>query len=142
MKNQRILIRIAAVASFLLFALLSGCATAPQSDDEIVAERSQARWDAVLARDYETAYSFYSPGFRSTRSVADLEIKLRLQRIRWTNAKYRDHSCTGDSCTVRVDLTYKVSSPVPGVDSWNGFDLIEEQWVRTGGEWWYIPPKN
>lgn len=142
MKKQRILTRITAIACFLLFALLSGCATAPQTNDEIVAERVQARWDAVLARDYETAYSFYSPGFRSTRSVADLEINLRLQRVRWTNAAYRDLSCTGDSCTVRVDLTYKVGSPVPGVDTWNGFDLIEEQWVRTGGEWWYIPPKK
>lgn len=142
MKKQRIITHPAAIAGFLLFALLSGCATAPQTNDEIIAERAQARWDAVLARDYATAYTYYSPGFRSSRSVSDLEINMRLQRIRWTRATYKDHSCTGDSCTVTVDLAYQVGSPVPGVDTWKGIDRIDEQWVRTGGEWWYIPPKN
>jgi hypothetical protein len=142
MKNHPLMTRAAAIAASLVFAVLAGCATAPPSTDEIIAERAQARWDALLSRDYAAAYAYYSPGYRSTTSVTDLEIKLRLQRVRWTNAKYRDHSCDGDACTVRVDLTYQVSAPVPGVDSWKGFDLIEETWVRTGGEWWYIPPKR
>jgi hypothetical protein len=141
MNNKKMMTRVAAIAGAMVFALLAGCATvapAPTADD-IVAERAQARWDALLARDYATAYSYYSPGFRSRVSVVDLEIKIRLQRVRWTGAKYRDHTCTGDTCTVRVDVNYEVSAPVPGVSVWKSVQLIEEQWLRTGGEWWYVP---
>jgi hypothetical protein len=142
MKKHKILTRVATLGISLLLAALAGCAAAPPTTGEVIAERAQARWDSLLAKDYATAYSYYSPGFRSRVSIADLEIKVRLQRVRWTGAKYRDHSCTGDVCTVRIDLTYQVGAPVPGVNTWAGFDLIEEQWLKTGGEWWYIPPKD
>jgi len=140
MKNKRLMTRVAAIASTVVFVLLAGCATVAPTAVNIVAERSQARWDALLARDYEAAYSYYSPGFRSKASVVDLEIKMRLQRVRWTAAKYRDDTCTGDTCTVRFDVNYEVNSPVPGVSVWKGVDLIEEHWIKTGGEWWYVAP--
>jgi hypothetical protein len=43
---------------------------------------------------------------------------------------------------VRFNLGYKVAAPVPGIDVWTGWDTIEEQWIQTGGEWWYIPTKR
>ena len=140
--NHRSLARAALIAAPLLFAALTGCATVAPTMDNIVAERAQARWDAILSRDYATAYSYYSPGFRAKFSATDLEIKVRLQKVRWTSAKVKDQTCDGDTCTVRVNITYQVGAPVPGVDTWNGFDLLEEQWVKTGGDWWYIPPKG
>ena len=144
MKYTKMIARVVAITGAVVLALLAGCATvapAPTTDD-IIAERAQARWDALLARDYATAYSYYSPGFRSRASATDLEIKIRLQRVRWTAAKYRDHTCTGDTCTVRVDVTYEVNAPVPGVSVWKGVQLIEEHWVRTSGEWWYVPENS
>jgi hypothetical protein len=142
MKKHKLTTKAAAIVGALLFTLMTGCAAVAPNSDDIIAERAQARWDAVLAKDYAIAYAYYSPGFRSKVSVTDLEIKLRLQRVKWTSAKYRDHTCTEDVCTVRVDIGYQVGAPVPGVDVWNGFDLVEEQWVKTDGEWWYIPPKG
>lgn len=140
--NHRSLARAAVIAVALPFVALTGCATVAPTADNIVAERAQARWDAVLAKDYATAYTYYSPGFRAKVSQTDLEIKLRLQRVRWTTAKVKDQTCAGEACTVRVDITYQVGAPVPGVSTWSGFDLIEEQWVKTGGDWWYVPPKG
>jgi len=142
MKNHKMMTRAAAIAGAVLFAVLTGCATVAPPAGDMIAERAQARWDALLAKDYATAYTYYSPGFRSKASVADLEIKLRLQRVKWTSAKYRDHTCAEEVCTVRVDIGYRVGAPVPGVDVWNGIDLVEEQWVKTGGEWWYVPRKG
>jgi hypothetical protein len=142
MKNKNLTSRAAVIVGATLFAMLAGCATVAPTTDDIIAERAQARWDAVLAKDYATAYTYYSPGFRSKVSVTDLEIKLRLQRVRWVTAKYKDHTCSEDTCTVHVNITYQVNTPVPGVNTWSGFDLIEEQWVKTGGEWWYIPPNG
>jgi len=142
MNNHRSLARAAVITVALSFAGLTGCATVALTADKIVAERAQARWDAVLAKDYATAYSYYSPGFRAKVSQTDLEIKLRLQRVRWTTAEVKAQTCAGDVCTVQVNITYQVGAPVPGVSTWNGFDLIEEQWVKTGGDWWYVPPKG
>lgn len=126
----------------LLLAMLSACATVAPTQDDIIAQRAQARWDALLARDYAKAYSYYSPGFRARASATDLEIKLRMQRVKWTAAKYESHSCDGDVCTVNIKLNYAVASPVPGVDSWGGIDHPKEQWIKVDGKWWYVPPKD
>jgi hypothetical protein len=123
--------------------LLSACATtATAPPEDIVKQRAQERWDALLSKDYATAYSYYSPGYRSTTSATDFEIGIRLRRVRWTSAEYLDHNCDESTCTVRFQLGYQVHSPVPGVDVWNGFDTIDDQWIKTGGEWWYFPEEQ
>ena len=144
MKNLTLATRLRlALAGAFLLGLLSACASvAPKTQDDILAERVQARWDAVLASDYATAYTYYSPGYRARASATDLEIKLRMQRVKWISARYLDNNCAGEICTVNVDIDYRVSSPVPGVDAWNGFDRAKEQWVRIDGEWWFVPPKD
>ena len=132
-------------SAFILPAvmLLSACATTSTAPPEdIVKQRAQARWDALLARDYATAYSYYSPGYRSTTSVTDYEIGIRLRRVRWTSAEYLEHNCDENTCAVKFRLGYRVGSPVPGVDVWDGWDGIEDQWVKTGGEWWYFPEEQ
>ncbi len=131
-------IKPASVFVLLLLMLLSACATTP-SPDEIVKQKAEARWAALLSRDYASAYSYYSPGYRSTASVTDFEIGIRLRRVRWTTAEYLKHNCDENTCSVSFRVGYRVGSPVPGVDTWNGYDLITDQWVKTGGEWWYLP---
>jgi hypothetical protein len=126
--------------SALAAMLLSGCATTPTATPEdVVKQRAEARWEALLSRDYPGAYSFYSPGYRSTTKVTDFEFEIRLRRVRWTSAEYQAHECVGITCTVKFKLGYRVNSPVPGLNTWNGYDYIDEQWLKTGGEWWYLP---
>ena len=131
-------IKPASVFVLLLLMLLSACATTP-SPDSIVKERAETRWEALLSRDYASAYSFYSPGYRSTASVTDFEIEIRLRRVRLTTAEYLKHNCDENTCTVSFRVGYRVGSPVPGITTWDGYDLITDQWVKTGGEWWYLP---
>jgi hypothetical protein len=127
----------------LIVMSLSACATtAPDSSDDVVAQRAQARWDALLSRDYAGAYAFYSPGFRSSVSAVDLEISMRLRRIKWQSAEYIAHFCDESSCKVRFNVGYSVNSPVPGVGAWSGYEIMEDQWIKTGGEWWYLPEEE
>jgi hypothetical protein len=133
---------LALTVILLTTLLLAGCAGAPSSPDQVVKERAEQRWEAIFARDYSKAYEFYSPGYRSQYSAVDLEIALRVQKVRWTSAKYIDHACNEDICKVRFNLSYRVAAPVPGVNVWNGWDTIEEQWVRTSGKWWYLPDQG
>ena len=143
MKNLKLEVRRPlSLIGTLLLGLLSACASMAPTPEERLAERAQARWDALLVKDYAAAYSYYSPGHRAKGSAADLEIKLRMQRVKWTAAKVLDTDCAGDICTVNIELDYQIASPVPGVDAWNGFDKAAEQWVKVDGEWWFVPPKD
>lgn len=124
---------------------LSGCAstpTSPESSEDVLLERAENRWATLLAGDYETAYSYYSPGYRSTKSLVDFTIEMRSRKVRWTSAEYRKHDCTENSCSVTFDVGYRVIKPVPGLDKWDGSSLIDETWINTGGEWWFIEKKK
>jgi hypothetical protein len=131
-------------AAMLLAAvlLLAACAaTAPKGQGQVV-ERAQARWDAIIARDYDTAYALCSPGYRSATSRVDYEIELRSRRISWTAATYREHRCDGKVCTVTFDVEYVAPRPVPGLDKWEGKSSVEDTWIETSGEWWFVPPEG
>jgi hypothetical protein len=137
--------KLASVIISLVVMLLAACATtSPPTalDEDAVEYRAQKRWDALLAGDYASAYAMYSPGYRSTASVTDFEIEIRLRRISWKSAEYKSHDCEGNKCTVVFTVGYQVAAPVPGVNVYNGYDLAEDQWIKTGGEWWYLPPER
>ena len=126
------------VGAILLLALAASCATT-RSSDSLVKQRAQALWDAILAKDYDTAYGFYSPGYRSSHTRVDFEIYLRTRRVRWTSAEVQEASCKADVCTVTALLGYSVAGAVPGVPMWKSKKKLEETWVRTQGQWWFLP---
>ena len=130
------------LAQFLAIAAvltLAACATAPKTDP--VVERAQARWDALVAGDLETAYTYYSPGYRSSTSLIDFGVEMRTRKVRWTGATYKSHACDGDRCEVHFDVAFRVPRPVPGVSVYDGSDEVEDTWIRSDGQWWYLPKK-
>ena len=142
-KNNIAVRPLVTVLILLAVMLLSACATtSTSSPEDIVRERAQARWDALLSRDYAGAYALYSPGYRSTATVVDFEISIRMRRIRYTSATYKGQSCDENTCTVSFQVGYRVGTPVPGVGVWDGYEVINDQWIKTGGEWWYLPEEQ
>lgn len=121
-----------------LVVLLTACAAGKPSASGVEA-RAQARWDALLAEDYDTAYSFYSPGYRSSHSRVDFEIDMRTRKVRWVSAKVTGSSCKAEACTVETSVNYRVVKPVPGISEWKNSEKGKEQWVKTDREWWYLP---
>jgi hypothetical protein len=133
--------RLAVAGLLLSVFFLPGCASSPVSKEDTVQQRAEQRWEAIFARDYAAAYEFYSPGYRSKYSAVDMEIAMRVQKVRWFSADYVDLSCEEKACKVRFDLGYRVAAPVPGVDVFTGWERVEEQWIHTSGEWWFVPNK-
>lgn len=132
------------LATILTAALLSACAgNASKSDDPEIfqVKHAQDRWEAILAGDYETAYTFYSPGYRSTMSVVDFTVEYRLRRVIYTSAEYQEHRCLEATCTVVFDVGFTVNKPAPGLNKWDGSQVLEEMWVKTNGRWWFLPKK-
>jgi hypothetical protein len=129
------------ITLLVLVMLLSACAatnTASSAKDPIP-ERVQARWNALLAEDFETAYSFYSPGYRSANSLTDFELSIRLRKVQWQSAEYLEHSCEESLCTAKIKMGYRVASPVPGINEWKSHSVIDEKWIKSDGQWWYLP---
>ena len=126
------------LAVVMMVSFVAACASTAKQDTGIK-QRAQARWDAVLSGDYDAAYSFYSPGYRSSTSRVDFEIGMRVRRVRWTTAEVLESSCTADACTLTTKMGYTVARPVPGLSEWKNSSEITERWIRTDGEWWYVP---
>lgn len=124
--------------ALLLALLLGACATNGASKNGIE-DRAQARWDAILANDLDTAYGYYSPGYRTATSRVDFEIAMRLRKVKWVSADVLESSCEADLCTLTTLVGYEITKPVPGVPEWKSKQKVSERWVRTEGQWWYVP---
>jgi len=129
------LLRLAGLAVALSISACAGSPARPQS----VEQRAQARWDALLGRDFEQAYSYLSPGFRSSQSLSDFEMAFRLRRVQYDSAKYMDQQCETDACTIRLNIGYMLIAPLRGVKAWKSKTVVEEKWVRIDGQWWFLP---
>jgi len=127
------------LAAMISILLLGACASTGDAKKHPVEERAQARWDALLASDFDTAYSMYSPGYRSANSRVDFEISQRSRKVAILAAKVTDSDCSSEACTVSAVVQYRVGAPVPGVSKWESSSQLEERWVRTDGKWWFVP---
>jgi hypothetical protein len=127
------------LASGMLSLLLTACAGTENVKKHPVEERAQQRWDALLSQDFDTAYSLYSPGYRSANSRVDFEISQRTRKVAMLAAQVESSDCEDEACTVSSMVQYQVGSPVPGVSKWESASTVQERWVRTDGKWWYVP---
>lgn len=129
------------VLGALVAAVLAACAATPRGEDGVVVKRAQERWDAVISNELEKAYTYYSPGYRSSHSLIDFGVTIRMRKVQYISAEYLDHACEESRCTVRFKLGFRVFAPVPGMSKYDGTQVVEDTWVKTSGEWWYLPKK-
>ncbi|MFT5140214.1 MAG: hypothetical protein ACI9H8_001020 [Lysobacterales bacterium] len=126
------------VSCLLAAVLLVACTSTPVKNNGLEF-RAQSRWDAMLANDFAKAYSYSSPGYRSSVSERDFEIEFRLRKVFYTSSQYLDHVCEGDACTVRMTVGYTVVGALRGVAEWKSKTPVEEKWVHIDGQWWFYP---
>jgi hypothetical protein len=126
---------LALCAASLLF---SACTTTiPKS--ETIEQRAAARWDALLGDDIEVAYSYLSPGYRSSVSYKQYYRSLLLTQVQWTGAKYIESVCEETTCNVKILLDFTIYGALPGVKSFESEQVVEESWVLVDGSWYYVP---
>ena len=122
-------------------ALLAACSDPepPREPAEIVAERAQARWDALVERDYRTAWQYFSPAYRETLEDFDYATEMARRPVRWTSAEVHNVECDPERsrCVVQTRLEYSIPGMLPGVGSMQTRSGAEEIWLQIGEEWWY-----
>ena len=120
----------------ILFAVaLSGCAGLvgkPQTLEQMVAERAQSRWDALVAGDWQTAYSFATPAYRDLVDVEGFR-KRHGGQANWLGASVKEVTCQDDVCEPTVTLKFRSLLP-PYTDELH--TDYTERWVLEGSDWW------
>ena len=123
------------LALVVLAVVTAACATlGPSSPNEekvkVVSERAQARWKAIIGKDFDAAYGYLSPKSRAT--VTPAGFKAIASRLAYNAAELKDVTCEAETCKVTFRITYDarmmkdVHSP------------LEESWVIDGGQAWYV----
>ena len=114
-----------------LIATLAACGIlerrAPQ---EIVKERAQARWDALVKSDIPTAYEYFSPSSKALLTQEAYKNTIRLGF--WKSAVVDRVICaTAESCDVVTNIEYEIQG--------RRFKTpLKETWIREGSNWWYV----
>lgn len=123
----------------LLVAGLAGCSSLAglgKTPEEIVAARAEARWRAVIAGDWEAAYHFSTPSFRSAVPLAGYMNMLRSVVTR-KDVAVREVKCADGACEAKIRLFF-----VPPMSKGVTLDTeVSERWIEDGGIW-YIYTKN
>jgi len=117
-------------------ALLAACGD-PRPPEEIVAERAQARWDALISREFETAWDYYTPGFREHTDSRDYDVEMRGRAVVWTDAEVVSAECEEDRCEVSVQVAYRIPHAPAQLSGMESSRRINETWIGIDRQWWY-----
>lgn len=119
---------------------VTGCATlpdgqaaraaSPEARADLVRQRAEARWDALMKGDVKAAYQYLSPASRAVTTLERYQAKINPAAFR--AIKIERVTCEGDGCRVRLWLTFdhrlmkQIETP------------IDETWVFDGGQAWFV----
>ncbi|NLD15328.1 MAG: hypothetical protein GX665_09625 [Gammaproteobacteria bacterium] len=136
------------VSVAMMALLLSACsALSPKTDEEQVMRRSEQRMQAFQKMDFDKAYSFMSPGYRSANSIRHFEADhIGLPAAK--EFKVLSAECEEDRCEVMVELWFEMGQVLgmAGAKADAGqavlTDMVfREVWVRLDGKWWALKNK-
>lgn len=125
--------------SFALFA--AGCASLkPAAPEEVVAQRAQAYFDAVIAKDFKTSYAMHVPSYRSRYSYEAHVLRSASTGVNLLTAKVVRVNCpSAEACVATLEVSYKAGG-LRGPVEWPVTTIIEDRWAYIDGEWGRIPP--
>jgi hypothetical protein len=126
-------LRYAVLALFALW--MTSCTTltansSPEEKEKIVATRAEARWQAIISKDFDTAYGYLSPASRAT--VTRAGFKTVASRLAYRAAKVTRVNCDATVCKVAIDLTYDAPT-MKGVRT-----PLQESWIIDKGQAWFV----
>ncbi|TDR20808.1 hypothetical protein [Marinicella litoralis] len=118
--------------------MLTGC----KDSIEDIDTKSVKRWEAIIASDYDEAYSYFTPGYKKTETVESFANKLTNAKLRveWKAVKFVEKSCESEEiCDVKLELTYKYKFPRKAMGEIELPSVITEKWMLKDGKWSFLP---
>lgn len=124
--------------TLLIATALVGCAGMYSSQPPELQVRHLAtqRWQALLSKDFEQAYSFAVPSYRQIKTLSDYSSQRQATPVKWIAAEILRVDCVEKKCQVTVKLESKPITPFPFKG--NITSGIDETWVLEGQQWWML----
>ena len=101
--------------------------------EDVVRQRAQARWDALIAGEWPKAYRYMAPSYRAL-----VEEKRYVNQfgggVGWVSANVVNVFCEPERCTVTMRVSYRVA--LAGRSAPPAETYFEETWVREDSQWW------
>ncbi len=109
-----------------------------QTQQALLAQRVTARWDALIRRDFETAYSFNSPNYRELFPLNVFKSQFG-DGAAWRRVEVVKVELKGeDAAMVGINLYFgyhHLSAEKPEMEIKT---YVQEPWVSVDGQWWYV----
>jgi hypothetical protein len=122
----------------LLVAPVVGAAEEIPERDGLRA-RAEARWQALIAGDFDKAYDFETPAYRKLYNVRQYRARYS-KGLRWNQAKIVEiDPRQPEVATVKVEIDY--SFPVSDQGMMDAKGLSTETWLWVDEQWWYHGPE-
>jgi len=127
--------RALGLAAALAGLVVAACASlsvdsAPEVKHKVVAERAQARWQALMKGDLDAAYAFLSP---ASKKATPLPVYAKsIKPGMWRNVRVDKVDCEAELCKVQLAVTYD-NRMMKGITT-----PIWESWVIEDGSAWYV----
>ena len=119
-----------------LALVLTACATAtPSTPEDLVRQRAEERWGALVKQDFQKAYDYMTPSYRAVVSSEQFKSQFGAAG-QWTNAIVHAVTCEAESCDVQMRITTKVNVPQMAMRIPEVTTYMTEKWVREEGQWW------
>ena len=127
----------------ILIVMVSGCAgfkKITEEDQARLLERAEARWHALEAREWGSAYEYTSPAYREVFTRDMYERKFSYM-VEWelTSVDFVNYDARAAVASVAVGVmsqpakhTSAASAAIGAVPA-----RLVEQWILVDGEWWY-----
>lgn len=100
--------------------------------EQVVRERANARWQALIKRDYPAAYGYLSAASRSSISLP--AYKARFEAAQYRAVTIENVDCASGVCKVRVQLTFDL----PAAKGQGLVVALNEDWIIDQGQAWFV----
>lgn len=116
----------------MAMACVAGCGTfgEKKTDEEIVAKKGQEWIEALVKNDFEKAWSYTSPAFRSANTVAAYKRRVG-GALNWTDGRFESVTCEESRCEAKFYIDYTL--PRYNISNTR---LIDNVWIKVDGKWW------
>lgn len=112
---------------------------AKQAQRKVLEQRVTARWDALIRKDFATAYEYTSPAYRKLYSVDAFKRNFG-GSVAWRRVEVVGVDFQGDdAATVGINLFVVYHGTQSGPVDMTTY--VQEPWVRVDGQWWYLMKK-
>ncbi len=129
--------------ALLMSSILSGCAsfnTLSAKNEALLKQRVSERSELIFAGDYDGAWEYSSPNYRSVfpKHLFRQQFSSGLER-RLTGVEVLEYDARAAVASVAVRVMSKPSEPTSSASEVLGAlpATIREKWVLIDGQWWF-----